>query len=105
MTDQKTAATVYVTYQGTPETRFDRDYSVQHHMPLVTRAWQPYGLEAAAAFFPAVDEAGTIAICELRFRDGDALAAALAAPETPAVMADVPHFTDVTPVQVRAGPM
>lgn len=105
MTKESTPTIVFVTYQGTPETRFDREYYVQHHVPLVMQSWQPYGLERAAAFFPPLDEAGTIAICELRFRDGDALAAALAAPETPAVMADVPHFTDVTPVQVRAVPM
>lgn len=105
MTEQSIPTIVYVSYQGTPETRFDRDYYVKHHIPLVIRSWQPHGLESAAAFFPALDEAGTIAICELRFRDADALAAAMAAPETQAVMADVAHFTEIKPTRVRAAAM
>ncbi len=102
MTEQNDTAIIYVTYQGTPETRFDRDYYVAHHVPLVMRSWQAYGLEHAAAFFPAVAQSGTIAICELRFRDGAAIEAAFAAPETPALINDVAQFTDVQPAQVRA---
>lgn len=93
---------VYVTYQGTPETRFDRAYYVAEHLPLVMRSWQSYGLESIAAFFPAVAQRGTIAICECRFRDEAAVAAAFAAPESPAVMADVARFTDATPDRARA---
>ena len=101
MTDTLTV-TVYVTYQGTPETRFDRDYYVNRHLPLVMKAWQPYGLEAVAAFFPAVEQAGTIAICECRFRDEAAMNAAFDSPETPGVMRDVSCFTDAEPERVRA---
>lgn len=93
---------VYVTYQGTPETRFDRVYYLAKHLPLVMRAWQSYGLEGIASFFPAVAQIGTIAICECRFRDEAAVAAAFAAPESTAVMADVARFTDVEPARVRA---
>jgi hypothetical protein len=67
MTEQNALAIIYVTYQGTPGTRFDRDYYVAHHLPLVMRSWQPYGLESAAAFFPATAASGTIAICDCRF--------------------------------------
>lgn len=88
---------IYVTYQGTPETRFDRAYYVDHHLPLVMRAWQPHGLASIAAFFPAIEQAGTIAVCECRFRDRAALDAAFASPETAAVMADVSRFTDAAP--------
>lgn len=102
MISNDTAVTVYVTYQGTPETRFDRDYYIAHHLPLVMKAWQHYGLESVAGFFPAIDRTGTIAICECRFRDDIAVAAAFASPETPAVMADLPHFTDVAPARSRA---
>lgn len=96
---------VYVTYQGTPETRFDRDYYVHRHLPLVMASWQPYGLESAIAFFPATDEPGTIAICECRFRDEAAVNAAFAASETPTVMADVKQFTDVEPARLRGQKM
>lgn len=94
--------TLYVTYPGDAGTRFDRDYYVAGHMPLVMACWEPYGLESCAAFFPPVDGAGTIAICECKFRDEAALKAALAAPETPRVMADLPKFTDAKPAQSRA---
>lgn len=102
MASNGASITVYVTYQGTPKTRFDRSYYVAHHLPLVMKAWQQYGLESVAAFFPAVEETGTIAICECQFRDEAAVTAAFGSPETPDVMADVPRFTDVEPARARA---
>ncbi len=101
MSDQSDPVTLYVTYQGSAETRFDRTYYVDHHLPLVLQSWEAYGLESAAAFFPAILQTGTIAICECRFRDEAAVAAAFGAPEAAAVMADVERFTDVTPRRVR----
>ncbi len=94
--------TVFVTYPGDSRTRFDRDYYVSTHLPLVRQAWGPYGLESCAAFFPAGDGAGTIAVAVCSFRDAAALQAALGAPETARVMADVATFTDATPSQSRA---
>ncbi|WP_312142667.1 EthD family reductase [Pantoea septica] len=94
--------TLYVTYHGDPQSRFDRDYYVSEHLPLVMKAWQQYGLLSATAFFPAVRQAGTVAICECRFRDEKAMEAAFSSPETPEVMADVARFTDITPERVRA---
>ncbi|MBC9175697.1 EthD family reductase [Pseudoroseomonas ludipueritiae] len=93
---------IYVTYQGSATTRFDRGYYVGTHLPLVMKAWEGHGLESAAAFFPAAAQDGTIAICELRFRDDAALAASLASADTSEVMADVARFTDVKPVLARA---
>ncbi|WP_454725491.1 MULTISPECIES: EthD family reductase [Cupriavidus] len=93
---------VYVTYQGTPQDRFDRDYYVAVHLPLVMEAWKQYGLLSLNAFFPAAAQEGTLAICECVFRDEGALEAALASPEVGAVMADVPRFTAIAPRRVRA---
>ncbi len=53
--------TMYVTYPGDAGTRFDRDYYVRHHLPLVMACWGPLGLESCAAFWPADADAGTIA--------------------------------------------
>ncbi|MDE1147416.1 MAG: EthD family reductase [Azospirillaceae bacterium] len=102
MSDDESGVVIYVTYTGTPDARFDRAYYVDHHLPLVLRAWAQYGLTSVAAFYPAVDAAGTLAICECRFRDAAAVAAAFASPEVPEVMADVARFTDLTPSRVRA---
>ena len=97
--------TVYVTYPGDASTRFDREYYVARHVPLVVESWGPHGLLSCAAFFPPDDGAGTIAIAECRFRDEAALRTALASPETSRVMSDVARFTDADPAQVRAVPI
>lgn len=93
---------VYVTYQGTPETRFDRDYYVNGHLPLVMKSWEQYGFLSVEAFFPAQNKPGTIAICECVFADDAAIEAAFSSAEVPEVMADVGHFTDATPERSRA---
>ncbi|OZI19837.1 ethyl tert-butyl ether degradation protein EthD [Bordetella genomosp. 9] len=102
MTDNSKTVVVYVTYQGTPETRFDRDYYVNGHLPLVMKCWGRYGLRDVAAFFPAQDRRGTIAICECIFADEAAVEAAFSSAEVPEVMADVSRFTDATPARSRA---
>lgn len=96
---------IYVTYQGGSDTRFNRGYYIGTHLPLVMKAWRPHGLESAAAFFPEIVQEGTIAVCELRFRDDAALKAALASADTAEVMADVARFTDVKPAIMRAAPL
>lgn len=95
-------ATLFVMYSGDKNTRFDRDYYVQTHLPLVMEAWGPYGLDSAAAFFPAGNGAGTIAVAVCEFRDEPAITVALTAPQTKRVMEDVPKFTDAKPSQSRA---
>ena len=100
---------MHVSYPGTADTRFDREYWVATHFPLVRKAWGPYGLKNVAAFFPANGVAAsgtsTIAIAELVFRDRAALHAALSSPEAPAVHDDIKVFTDSVPIRTRAGPL
>ena len=93
--------TLYVTYPGDAATRFNREYYVRTHLPLVMEAWGPHGLESAAAFFPSGDGAGTIAVCICRFRDDAAISAALESPGIGGVMADVKNFTDAKPSRIR----
>ena len=97
--------TLFVTYPGDARTRFDREYYVRQHLPLVKEAWGPHGLETIAAFFPAGDGAGTIAVCVCGFRDEAAMRSAVGSAQTPRVMADVAHFTDAKPSQSRAVPL
>ena len=94
--------TLYVTYPGDAATRFNCEYYVRTHLPLVMGAWGPHGLETAAAFFPSGDGAGTIAVCICGFRDDAAIGAALASPGTGRVMADIKNFTDAEPSRTRA---
>lgn len=96
---------VYVTYQGNPQDRFDREYYINVHLPLVMRAWGKYGLVNVAAFYPPVEQTGTVAICECIFRDRSAMEAVFSSPEVPEVMSDVGYFTDLEPVRVWAQPL
>ena len=96
--------TIFVTYDGDADTRFDRGYYVHTHIPLVIEAWSASGLLSAAAFFPDGPGEGTIAVCVCQFRDDAAVDASFGSPEATRVMADIAHFTDVKPSQLRAAP-
>ena len=98
-------AVVHITYTGDAGARFDRDYYRSHHLPLVMAAWRPYGLEDLAVLYPEDARATTIALCVCRFRDEGAVAACMASPGTPEVMADVARFTEIVPTQTRAVPL
>ena len=88
-----------VTCNGEPGTRMDRDYYANTHIPLAMELWGRHGLEEATAFFPADDGNGVLSIGIYRFRDTAAMEAALAAPETARIMADVKNFTDSTVIE------
>ncbi|RXZ32222.1 hypothetical protein EO081_09275 [Sphingomonas desiccabilis] len=75
-------------------TYFDRDHYVDVHLPLALACWQRHGLESASAYFPRDLNATDVSVGIYRFRDVDALHAALASAEAAAVMADVSCFTD-----------
>lgn len=96
---------IHFSYAGDETTRFDRDYYLATHLPLVMQAWQRYGLETLSALFPADTAAGTIAICVCQFRDEAAAEAAFRSPESAAVMAEVMRFTDAQPVRSRSVPL
>ena len=97
--------TFVVAYAGPKDSRFDREYYVTQHLPLVKKMWGDCGLETISAFFPrenattAGKDTGIIALCLCGFRDDAALREALASAGTPTVMSDVPHFTDLQPDQ------
>ena len=90
-----------VTYRGEKGDRFDRDYYCTQHLPLVKETWGPLGMDTISAFFPEDNEAaagpetGIVAACLCGFRDEAALRRALASPDTPKVMGDLPHFTEL----------
>jgi uncharacterized protein (TIGR02118 family) len=96
------SAALFVTYPKTGGDRFDRDYYVATHLPLVVSKWRQYGLSSAEAYFPAGDGATERAIAVLTFASDEAIGVALGSPETPVVLADLPNFTDIEPVLSRA---
>lgn len=89
--------TILLTYSGTPQDLFDREYYCSKHLPMVEAAWKPHGLISLRAFFPAPgpDAPGTVALCECVFEDEAAVDAAFSSPETQGLVADLANFTDL----------
>lgn len=86
-----------VSYTAKQGARFDQTYYVEKHIPLVRKAWEPYGLEYADAFFPSAKDNDLIVVAMCRFKDRAALDAAFASAGTLEVMADIDKFTNVEP--------
>ncbi|MCM2129543.1 EthD family reductase [Larsenimonas rhizosphaerae] len=98
--------TLYIVYTGHQTDRFDRDYYVNTHLPMVRAAWQEHGLLQASALFPAEpphDSIVAVAVCV--FKSESALQACLDAPATGPVTADVSNFTDLMPGMHRTVPL
>ncbi len=94
-------AALIVTYPDHDGARFDRDYYVATHLPLVRDRLKPHGLIDATGYFP--DQPGAWrAMAVLTFRDADARAAALASPDAAPIFADIPNFTDLQAVPAQA---
>lgn len=95
-------ATLSVVYPRVPGRKFDYDYYVKTHLPLVGRRWSEAGLVAGEALLgkSAVDGSDSpyFAIGILHFESDDALQAALAGEHAGEVIGDIRNFTDIEPV-------
>lgn len=87
-------------YPGTA-TRFDYDYYVNKHTPMVNELWKPLGLmsveisKGVSGLVPGSKPA-YVTITNLTFTSVEALQGALAASGAQ-VLGDIPNFTDVQP--------
>lgn len=98
--------TLMVNYVGDSDSRFNRDRYLAHHIPLVVKTWQPFGLKHVEVFFSdqTPSDQAVAATCLCHFTDRPALDAALAAPETAPIMSDISTFTDITPSRFAMRP-
>ena len=83
-----------VLYPETEGATFDHDYYRDSHVPLCCKTW---GLEAAE-----VDKGMNgpyVAAVHFRFDSMDAMQKAMGSPDTAKVIADVPNYTTITPIQ------
>lgn len=91
---------VSVMYQVGPNQKFDLDYYMKSHIPLVSSLWKSAGLKGAQVMrgtgSPSGDPAPYHIIALLDFESLDAFKAAAAA-NGKEVFADIPNFTDVQP--------
>ena len=82
-----------VFYPTTEGATFDHDYYRNHHVPLAVKTW---GLDGAE-----IDKGvngPNVAAVHFKFESLDALGAALGAPGTSDVLADVANYTSMSPV-------
>jgi uncharacterized protein (TIGR02118 family) len=97
--------TVSVLYPRNSDSRFDYDYYLQKHMPLVQSRWSATGLVGVNLMRGSATLDGIPCpyelIAILTFNSIENMRAALAAAGNE-IMADIPNFTDVRPlVQVN----
>ena len=91
-------ASFVVTYPPKDGARFDADYYVATHMPLVRDKWTQYGLVSATALMPDGPNPAFLAVALLEFANAAARERCLGSPEAADVFGDVPNFTDIAPV-------
>lgn len=92
---------VAVMYPGANGAKFDHGYYMQSHIPLVRRLWSPFGLRDMVVLRGIAGPDGAAptytVITQLTFDSMDAFKAA-AAQHGDEIFADIPKFTDATPV-------
>lgn len=92
---------IAVMYPGADGSRFDHDYYMQSHIPLVRRLWSPFGLQDIAIMRGIAGPDGAAPtytlIAQLTFDSMDAFNGG-AAKHSGEIFADIPKFTDSTPV-------
>jgi uncharacterized protein (TIGR02118 family) len=93
---------VVVLYPNKAGSKFDLDYYVQRHLPLVRDRLGPMGMRSLTytlerAMDPKAPPQPYRLAAELRFDDMESMARALEA-HGPETQADIPNFTDVAPV-------
>lgn len=82
-----------VFYPKTEGATFDHDYYRDRHVPLAAKTWGLDGAEIDRGL-----DGPYVAAVHFQFPSQEALSAAMAAEGTAAVMADVPNYTNITPV-------
>jgi uncharacterized protein (TIGR02118 family) len=92
---------VTVSYPTTPGARFDLDYYMQKHMPLVAGLLSKFGMtgysvsKGLAGFAPG-SPAEFMITAQLNIDTMEHLQAGMAA-ESATIMADIPNYTDIAP--------
>ncbi len=90
-----------VSYPNTPGARFDEQYYLTKHMPMVAKRLAPHGMngwavdKGIAGFAPGAP-ADYVIQAQLTFDSLEGLQAGMAA-ESAAILADIPNYTDLQP--------
>ena len=82
-----------VFYPATEGATFDHDYYRDKHVPLCVQTWNPAGVEVEKGI-----DGPNVAAVHFTFASMEAMQAAMAAPGTGDVLADVANYTTIAPV-------
>jgi uncharacterized protein (TIGR02118 family) len=83
---------VSVLYPSGDDTTFDHDYYKNTHVPMCTAAWN------VGAEIDKGTSGPYVAAVHFFFESMDAMQGAMASPDTAKLMADMPNYTNATPV-------
>jgi uncharacterized protein (TIGR02118 family) len=92
---------VSVSYPATPGARFDLDYYMKKHIPMVEQLLTKFGMsgysvsKGLAGFAPG-SPAEFMIMAQINIDTMEHLQAGMAA-ESPTIMADIPNYTDIQP--------
>ena len=93
-----------VMYPNEPDIKFDEDYYISTHMPLVDQTWKPHGLTGwkVVKYTQAFDGTPSkyLIAAHLEWESEQSLQNALKDPESSKVFADIPQFTNKQPITV-----
>jgi uncharacterized protein (TIGR02118 family) len=92
---------VSVLYPNTPGSKFDRDYYLATHTPLLKQRWSPMGMQSVQLLSAVATPDGSPPVYQvialLTFASLEAFQQAAAA-HAREIMGDIKNFTDVKPV-------
>ncbi|KAJ4290413.1 hypothetical protein N0V90_010629 [Kalmusia sp. IMI 367209] len=93
-------AVVTILYKRTDDFKFDVEYFLTKHVPIVKEAWKPHGL-LGATISEATPDSEIAYINAIRFQTLEGVQKVLADQEKLGpLMADIPNFTNGQPVFV-----
>lgn len=97
MSDQ--GAQVIVLHPRRESAKFDLDYYLFKHMPLVKEKWMSLGLKSFSVVQLALENQFSVAAV-VDFESSESLGKAMADPATKEIMDDVPNFSSEQPIIV-----
>ncbi|KAK4494963.1 hypothetical protein PRZ48_014319 [Zasmidium cellare] len=90
---------ITVSYPRTPTLKFNTDYYVNGHLPLVEKHWTKFGLKGwSVVHFPEGDASGQHTQAILHFETKDGFDKAMEA-NIPEVMEDLKNYSNELPVR------
>lgn len=90
--------TITVLFPNEPDAKYDIEYYVSHHMPLIERRWKRYGVQSwsVTTFNPSAN--GAISLYAfgsvIAWESKEGFQKAFERPEVAEIMSDVPNFSN-----------